>query len=37
MTMVTNSGNKVRETLFQVATEQYRQIGVERDAPHRGL
>ena len=27
-TMVTNSGNKVRETLLQVATEQYRQIGV---------
>ena len=29
MTMVTNSGNKVRETLLQVATEQYKQIGVE--------
>jgi peptide/nickel transport system substrate-binding protein len=29
MTMMTNSGNKVRETLLQVATEQYRQIGVE--------
>jgi peptide/nickel transport system substrate-binding protein len=28
MTMVTNSGNKVRETLLQVATEQYHQIGV---------
>ena len=28
-TMYTNSGNKVRETLLQVATEQYRQIGVE--------
>ena len=27
--MYTNSGNKVRETLLQVATEQYRQIGVE--------
>jgi peptide/nickel transport system substrate-binding protein len=28
-TMETNSGNKIRETLLQVATEQYRQIGVE--------
>jgi peptide/nickel transport system substrate-binding protein len=27
--MVTNSGNRVRETLLQVATEQYKQIGVE--------
>jgi peptide/nickel transport system substrate-binding protein len=27
-TMVTNSGNKVRETLLQVAAEQYKQIGV---------
>ncbi len=27
-TMVTNSGNKGREALLQVATEQYRQIGV---------
>ncbi|MCC7372786.1 MAG: hypothetical protein IT306_30520 [Chloroflexi bacterium] len=29
LTMLTNSGNKIRETLLQVATEQYRQIGVE--------
>ena len=35
--MVTNSGNKVRETLLQVATEQYRQIGVDRDPAHRGV
>jgi peptide/nickel transport system substrate-binding protein len=28
-TMETNSGNKTRETLLQVATEQYRQIGVQ--------
>ena len=28
-TMETNSGNKTRETLLQVATEQYRQIGVK--------
>lgn len=28
LTMLTNSGNKVRETLLQVATEQYREIGV---------
>ena len=28
-TMLTNSGNKVRENVLQVATEQYRQIGVE--------
>ena len=27
-TMLTNSGNKIRETLLQVAVEQYRQIGV---------
>jgi len=27
-TMLTNSGNKVREAMLQVATEQYRQIGV---------
>lgn len=27
-TMVTNSGNKTRETLLQVAVEQYKQIGV---------
>jgi peptide/nickel transport system substrate-binding protein len=26
--IVTNSGNKVRETLLQVATEQYKQIGI---------
>jgi peptide/nickel transport system substrate-binding protein len=26
--MVTNSGNKVRETLLQVAVEQYKQIGI---------
>lgn len=26
--MLTNSGNKIRETLLQVAVEQYRQIGV---------
>ncbi len=29
LTMVTNSGNKARETLLQVAVEQYRQIGVD--------
>jgi peptide/nickel transport system substrate-binding protein len=29
LTMYTNSGNKGREALLQVATEQYRQIGVE--------
>ena len=29
LTMVTNSGNKTREALLQVATEQYKQIGVE--------
>ncbi|MGE3271890.1 MAG: ABC transporter substrate-binding protein [Chloroflexota bacterium] len=29
LTMMTNSGNKTREALLQVATEQYRQIGVE--------
>ncbi|MFN8632446.1 MAG: ABC transporter substrate-binding protein [Chloroflexota bacterium] len=29
LTIVTNSGNKTREALLQVATEQYRQIGVE--------
>jgi peptide/nickel transport system substrate-binding protein len=28
-TIETNSGNKTRETLLQVATEQYRQIGVQ--------
>lgn len=28
LTMVTNSGNKTREALLQVATEQYREIGV---------
>ncbi len=27
-TMITNSGNKIRETLLQVAVEQYKQIGV---------
>jgi peptide/nickel transport system substrate-binding protein len=27
--IITNSGNKVRETLLQVATEQYKQIGVD--------
>jgi peptide/nickel transport system substrate-binding protein len=28
LTMVTNSGNKTREALLQVATEQYREIGI---------
>lgn len=30
--IVANSGNKVRETLLQVATEQYKQIGVKVNA-----
>jgi peptide/nickel transport system substrate-binding protein len=29
--IVTNSGNNVRETLLQIATEQYKQIGVQVD------
>lgn len=29
MTIVTNQGNKLREALLQVATEQYKQIGVK--------
>ncbi len=31
-TIVTNSGNKTRETLLQVAVEQYKQIGVNASA-----
>ncbi len=30
--IVTNSGNKVRETLLQVAVEQYKQIGISANA-----